>query len=480
MLLNQGVQEIAGEVLEEKITNQVNQEIMRFMLKSDFIKRAMANDIVKGRDYWGQIFIKEGLAMLNEKDSASYTLLKGIIKGTVLQQLTKHIKKLHGEGNSKTAILSNLASVGLPMLSSFLTDIDGFTDTFLENFHERLAQKYGQDLAKMETNTSATEQPTETATEAVSEDNADQEVMYVMDAQERLDDDDLQLHDRYNGQEFSTQAKVTNQQVAIDPTASQETRVKAMGTALTSNVSTVLLGKVNQHFINPLTSLAAGAFMDLATSGITEHLREQREHALLAIRNQVLQNEQANKPSGKVEDDKAPIGTDHASQHPNTTQNSAKDDPSGTKVTASSASNAEEKESFIEGNTTDSGGYAAEIGMAIEYYKDGKYQVCIGTKNRCNRVIRLEYESSPNPTADNHGHWKLNDGTIVIDAGNDGLCLPNAIVAGMSESDRKGLSINSGKDLFNKLEAHRLANPDYALKSAMYYQALLYHDPNAL
>lgn len=285
MLLNQGVQEIAGEVLEEKITNQVNQEIMRFMLKSEFIKRAMANDIVKGRDYWGQIFIKEGLAMLNEKDSASYTLLKGIIKGTVLQQLTKHIKKLHGEGNSKTAILSNLASVGLPMLSSFLTDIDGFTDTFLENFHERLAQKYGQDLAKMETNTSATEQPTETATEAVSEDNADQEVMYVMDAQERLDDDELQLHDRYNGQEFSTQAKVTNQQVSVDPTASQETRVKAMGTALTSNVSTVLLGKVNQHFINPLTSLAAGAFMDLATSGITEHLREQREHALLAIRN---------------------------------------------------------------------------------------------------------------------------------------------------------------------------------------------------
>jgi hypothetical protein len=38
----------------------------------------------------------------------------------------------------------------------------------------------------------------------------------------------------------------------------------------------------------------------------------------------------------------------------------------------------------------------------------------------------------------------------------------------------------AGKDLFNKLEAHRLANPDYALKSAMYYQALLYHDPNAL
>jgi hypothetical protein len=133
-------------------------------------------------------------------------------------------------------------------------------------------------------------------------------------------------------------------------------------------------------------------------------LREQRECALLAIRNQVLQNEQANNPSGKQENDQTPIGTDHASQPPNTTQNPAKDNPSGTKVTSSSASNAEEKESFREGNATDLGGYAAEIGMAIEYYKDGKYQGCIGTKNRHDLVIRLEYESNPRPTANNHGH----------------------------------------------------------------------------
>jgi len=84
--------------------------------------------------------------------------------------------------------------------------------------------------------------------------------------------------------------------------------------------------------------------------------------------------------------------------------------------------------------------------MAVEYHKDGKYQGCIGTKLRCNGVIQLVYESNPNPTADNHGHWKLNDGTIVIDTGN-GLCLPNALAAGMSESAKKERGINSRQGL---------------------------------
>jgi hypothetical protein len=50
------------------------------------------------------------------------------------------------------------------------------------------------------------------------------------------------------------------------------------------------------------------------------------------------------------------------------------------KVTPSNPSSTDENQRFREGNTTDLGGYAAEMEMAVEYHKDGKYQGCIGTK----------------------------------------------------------------------------------------------------
>jgi len=481
ILLNQVVQEIAGEALEEKITNQVSQKIMQSMLKSDFIRRAMANDIARRRDYWAQIFIKEGLAMLSEKDSAWYTILQGIIKGTALQQLTQHIEELYAKDSSKTAILTNLASAGLPMLSDFLTDINGFTDTFLANFHKRLEQKYGQELAKMETKTSATKQPTETDTEEAQAPE-EQEFMHVIDAQVHFDDDELQLHELNNGQAFSTQAKMTPQQVAIDPKSSQEDRARTLGNALTGNVTAQLLGKVNQHLINPLTSLAAGAFIDFATSGITKRLREEREKAELASQISVAQNKHANQQAREEESRGTTTQVDHTSDNSHATQNPTTNNHSSVALPPSSTPNEDvaEQSKPQESNITQLGGFSAVTKKTIEVRKDGVYQGCIGTKYRKNGVIRIDYESNPNPTENNHGHYTLSDGTIVINASNDANCCMNAIAVGLSESERKKLGINSGKDLFNKLEAHRLAHPAYAMQSDIGYQALLHHNPAAL
>jgi hypothetical protein len=121
------------------------------------------------------------------------------------------------------------------------------------------------------------------------------------------------------------------------------------------------------------------------------------------------------------------------------------------------------------------------IGMAIEYESDEKRQDLVGSQNRDNGVVRLRYQPNPNPTPTNHGHYcALDEENNVLETDNNALCLPNSIVAGMSERDRKRLGIHSGKDLVDKLEAHRLANPDYSSRSDMYYQKLFYHAPNAL
>jgi ankyrin repeat protein/preprotein translocase subunit SecA len=454
MLIRHGVQESIGEVLEEKITQAVSQNIMQSVLKNELIQKAMAHDIAQGRDYWARIFIKEGLSMLNEKDSTWQTILQGIIKGTALQQLTQHIEKLHGKGTSKATILTNLASTGLSMLSGFLTDINGFTDTFLVKFHERLAQKYGQELANMATTTQEKENED---TEATHIDNSDQEFMHMMDAQEHPDDEELKLHDRHNGQAFSTQAKVAPQQVVIDAKASQEDRTKTLGQVLTNNVSAQLLGKVNQHIINPLTSLAAGSFIEHITSGVTAQVQQQLESAINVHRVNREGNERANLP--------AEVGQ------------SVQD------VTEAAVKALQEADKDSEGDITRLPEYSKILGIAIEYKKSGcnKREYSFGDGYE-GSAIELVYIANPSATeaTDIQGHWMGLNGAIKGTPSGPRNCLEDAIVAQLPENEKKRLNIYTGQDLRDQRIAHLLAHPHHAQQAAQHYQTLLYHDPGAL
>ena len=259
-------------------------------------------------------------------------------------------------------------------------------------------------------------------------------------------------------------------------------RSSTLGNALTGNVTAQLLGEVNQHLLNPLTSLAAGAFVDFATSGITKRLREEREKAVLASQISVAQNKHANQQAREEESRGTTTQVDHTSDNSHATQNPTTNNHSSVALSLSSTPNEDvaEQSKPQESNITQLGGVSAVTKKTIEVRKDGVYQGCIGTKYRKNGVIRIDYESNPNPTENNHGHYTLADGTIVINASNDANCFMNAIAAGLSESERKKLGINSGKDLFNKLEAHRLAHPVYAMQSDIGYQTLLRDNPASM
>jgi ankyrin repeat protein len=484
MLLIQGVQEIAGEALKEKITNQVSQAIMASMLKSTFIGRAMANDIAKGRDYWVQIFVREGLDMLNEKDSAWHTILQGIIKGSALQKLIDHIQKSHQQGSSKADILAKLASVGLPMLFGFLTDIDGFTDIFLKKFHARLERKYEQELTKMEAQTKkATEQQSKSKVEE-QEDMEEiyvaeaQELMHVIEAKPDFDDDELPLNDLHDGQAFSTQTKVTVQSAAIDPKSSQEDRARSLGHALTSNVSARLLGKVNQHVISPLTRLAAGEVMNFATSSITKHLRERRESAVIQAQFGIFSDDHVTQHTENQAFNQGNI----TSNTSNTVPQNPEANNSSPGVDADRDVPSDEKPSYREGNVTDIAALAINSGMAIKIFKDGKSKGYIGTKNKHNGVIELVYITNPNPTDGNHGHYvsKVNGKIVDTSGDHNGRCLHNAVFAGMTEEARQKCGVTSGEDLYNKTKSHLLAHPAYAQQADRHYQTLLYRDPEAL
>ena len=484
ILLNQGVQEVVGEALEEKITDQVSSALMEFMLKSELIKKAMAHDAATGRDYWSQIFIKEGLAMLNEKDSDLHTILKGIVQGTALQQITEGIHESFGGGSSKAAILSRLASTGSQMLSGFLTDIHGFTDKFLANFDERIQQKYGEELNNIATKAkSTTKEKQKSASDADKEQApVEQAFMYVMDAQDHFDEDELQLHDRHNGQAFSTQAQMATPQAPIDPKANQEERTKALGNALTNNVSAQLLGKVNQHLITPLTSMAAGAFMDFATSGITERWRAQRNAAVMASNATVHENKHANQQAGQqsTHQHSTPVGV--TSDAPNATPLNPEATNNVSASTSEGTGQTGKKQSYQEADLTELGAYASETGMAIKIVEGGRSKGYIGTKNKGNGIAEVEYIKNPTPTDNNHGHWVAKVNGQVIDLVDDGsgLCLANSLVASMPAHLKEERGIHTGQDLYNAVAKHRSDHPAYARQSDRHYLNLLRHNPDAL
>ena len=181
-------------------------------------------------------------------------------------------------------------------LFSILKDIHGFTDIFLKKFYERLSEKYGQELRGIEINNREGEN---LDTETVYVDNVDQEFVRVMDVQEHPDSDELKLHNRYNGQAFSTQArKIPQQRTFRDEKARRKELEMTLGQVLADNISTKLSKKVNQHIKKSLiyNSPRPSDLIDTITSGITKNVRQQREVALNVHRVNREGNERANLP----------------------------------------------------------------------------------------------------------------------------------------------------------------------------------------
>jgi hypothetical protein len=75
---------------------------------------------------------------------------------------------------------------------------------------------------------------------------------------------------------------------------------------------------------------------------------------------------------------------------------------------------------------------------------------------------------------------RVNGKIVDTSGGHNGLCLYNAVFAGMPEEERQKRGITSGEDLYHKSEAHRLTHPEYAQQADRYYQTMLYRDPDAL
>ena len=280
MLLNQGVGEVMGEFIERKVTEGASEQIMQAILEDELIKKAMRQDIEQGNDYWAQILIKEGLAMINQKNSTWYTLLKGISEGTAIQTLFKYAEKQSKAGKSTQAILLELggqaAGVVLPMASGYLFEIRNFTETFLKDFKARIEKKYGDQINQTVQKKARQGDYKETKKEETQAQSQGQNLMQIIDAQERPDDEELQLIDRHDGQEYTTQTKQAPA-VQIDPKAGQEERSKAMAAALTQQVKAQLVGKFNQHCINPITRTAASAFVNYVTSGISKNIQDEYE-----------------------------------------------------------------------------------------------------------------------------------------------------------------------------------------------------------
>jgi hypothetical protein len=323
----------------------------------------------------------------------------------------------------------------------------------------------------------------------------------MMDAQERSDDDDLQLHDRHNGKAFSTQAKAAPKKVVIDPKASQEDRTKTLSRTLTNSVSAQLLGKVNQHIINPLTGLTASTLVDHFTSDITERLKQQRKKAVQASNIGVFCNNHTNQATNNANTAQPDTGAHKPGTTPppaetndGTTANDNTTPPpsetnDGTTANNSPAADAFEQEVHTdnkkihrEGNIIDAAGFAAITGMAAKISENGEDKGFIGTQNKPNAIADLEYISNPNPTDNNHGHWLVRKDGKVIDTvvNNNNLCLANAFVAAMPEATKQELGIQSGEDLFAALAQHYAAHPSYTRQSALHYQTLLPQNPDVL
>jgi ankyrin repeat protein/preprotein translocase subunit SecA len=295
ILLDYTTQSLLTEALEKEIKERVSKKIINSLLENSLIKKAIEQDIKSGKNYWSNIFIKEGFAILEEKDSELQRLITAIVETVIETKMFDIAKELSSQGHSKAAIVFKLLGKGASFINKFDNNINEFTNKFLNKLNGRIDTNYKESIEEKESKTDQSKSQ-EVNQEADQKEEieapAEEEFVHVIEGQEDFDPDEINVLDRNNGKAYSTEAKIVNFSSNIDLNRGPDEAVKSLGEVFVDPISSRLLGNINQTFISPLNQKLADKFMCTMLADVSNNLARQKQKIIIEAAEKELKRQE--------------------------------------------------------------------------------------------------------------------------------------------------------------------------------------------
>lgn len=407
-LANCATNYISEELIIKNIENDIEKSIIEKLeerlFSNELITKAFQLDVKNKNNRWQQIFIKEGMKILNQTDSKWMQFLK---------ELVKHGASELGEFISKQTAGELRQIFQVYKMEKLLSDIINMTDNFWEEFTDKIKRKYEKEIDKA----IQAQAEQETKTDKGKEEKLESDLVVQLSAPPEEVEGEIKIARVEEGAYHTSKTPATESEIRTYYYGAASTCC-FLSKVFAGDLKAKISNKIQGELIQPFTSNLVNMGVENISKDLTENVyislagfKVQRNTHTLG--NLVATTAQDEKQSG--EDTEKPLDQfcllkvlDIADGKP--------------------------------GDITDVAFIAKTINRPIIIYKNGKVFDIIG-KNLPGEPISLSHSS------DGEGHWKPMDKNIQVNVSGRDNCLFDSVVAQLSNEELEKLGIKNGQDL---------------------------------
>lgn len=427
-----GTNKLFMEDLENEIKERVGKTITNALLNNPLIVNALKEDEKNGNSHWKQLFIKEGLALLQEqKEHACMVILRGIATGVA---------------KNEYPLLDTCLKVA--GVTKMLYELINYTDDFIAQFND-IVESHKTDIVSS-TNSVSTKTVNdqtnhvqeETLTSAAPPPDVD------------LEEWDLKVHVIEEGTTYDSKIDTEQTQLRGNYINVGPSTPSSLADNFKSQIAKKLTGSIKNNVINPVLTYGAerctGSLFAEFDRSVADHRNKVKtERDVRSKCNDLANTANVSKTTKGNEAEKG------------------KKTPSNEKLNE----NAQEAIKRIENNevkdATDLAVVSAITKTPIYIYENGKLKYVVGDGQPGNPAC---LEHIP-PTSDNKsGHFEPLDKNIMVSRSGENNCALDAIYPQLNESEREKFKDgNSLKEAtVNTIRSNpEMANDAYKLRDQL-------------
>ncbi|XP_062704579.1 uncharacterized protein LOC134286896, partial [Aedes albopictus] len=394
--------------LEEEITTKVSGVLIRALSSNALVVKALEEDERNGSSYWKQLFIKEGMELLKDKEiNKCADMLKSIAKSVIAKS----------EPNAGNVL--DVAGVGLCVYT-----LNTYTENFIKKFNEKIGSH----------EKSINEQIDESSKSNLSDKNDNQAFYQNVASAPVIDceNSDIGVHQVTEDTVYSSKVSANAQ---LRSTYREASTPKTLANVFKVKITNKLTASIRESIINPA----------LISSQVNQRLFRKMEESISNLRKE-METERDNRSESNA------LANSALNETPNEkTQGLG---PETTKMIKMVT-----KDDHLH-DTTSLALSAGAINAPIYVYDEKRKLKYIVESKLPGKPINIKHFA---PSKDHPvGHFTPLDPNLKVTPSGTNSCAIDAVVAQLSSTEKESLQVNNAADLRNKMIQQIKNNPRQA------------------
>ncbi|XP_065087810.1 uncharacterized protein LOC135709426 [Ochlerotatus camptorhynchus] len=405
--------------LEDEISACVNDALIRALSENALVVKALEEDERNGSSYWKQLFIKEGMKLLKDKDiNQCIDMFKNIAKGVAVGSIpyADDIMDVVGVGKCMHKLMT-------------------YTENFITKFNKVVRDQEKKINEAVVDSSSETSSHNVQSTAKINQADRDQlsakEVGQAPDVD--CDSSDIKVQEIREDTVYSSKAPA-QAAVKLRSTYREGSTPRTLASAFKGTITGKLTASIKENIVNPAVSRV--------TAKVTNGLFHSMEESVTKLRNEIKTERDLRSESNAL--------ANAAETH------EPKPEPKEPGTESKQMIDIITKDGHLHDTTSLALSAGAVNAPVYVYDEKGNLKYIVGSKLPGKPIaIKHFTPSNEHPM----GHFCPLDPNVPVTPSGKNSCALDAIVAQLSPAQRESLQVNNASDLRDKMVEHIKANP---------------------